>query len=251
MRLLKNALTTAIWLAALASPIGYANAAKPAAPAATASADPAPASTPAPAAEPAPAPAATASAQGNVGMQLGDSSSASASSSSSSSAVGIFDNYSIRLGLEGAGPLHFRDTPDGKVEQTTVFLFGPKIAFLFGHELKDIHRFGLQLSYQSVAKADNRSLKFIPIDLIYEIGHPLVLQVLAGYNVQAGTGFESKYGGLSTGMAFRYDFQSENKWSPVTVSPGIVARANVSGDSMQYSTVFLGAQLDVAYDTNN
>ncbi len=183
-------------------------------------------------------------------MQLGSSGSTT-TSNSSGSLTDFFDNYSIRLGLEAAGPLKFRDAPDGRVEQTTVFPFGFKAAFLFGHEVKDIHRAGLQLSYLSVAKSDNRSLKMIPIDLVYEIGHPLVLQVLLGYNAQAGSGFESKYGGLSTGMALRYSFQALEKWSPVTVSPGLIARANISSDSMQYSTVFLGAQLEVSYDTNN
>jgi hypothetical protein len=185
-------------------------------------------------------------------MQLGDSTTGTTSHTAANTSLSdFFDNYSIRFGLEGAGPLHFRDTPDGRVEQTGVFQFGPKLAFLFGHELKDIHRAGLQISYFSVAKSDNRSLKFIPIDLVYEIGHPLILQVLLGYNAQAGTGFESKYGGLSTGMALRYSFQSLEKWSPVTVSPGIVTRANLSSDSMQYSTVFLGAQIEVSYNTNN
>lgn len=259
MRLPKHALTFASWLAVLAVPIAAAQAATPAA-AAPKPAAPAAAPTPAaPAAAPAstldadaaataPAPQATTSGsvQGNVGLQLGSS-----GSTSSGSLSEFFDNYSLRFGLEAAGPLHFRDAPDGRVEQTTVFPFGFKLAFLFGHEVKDIHRAGLQLSYLSVAKSDNRSLKMIPIDLVYEIGHPLVLQVLLGYNAQAGSGFESKYGGLSTGMALRYSFQSLEKWSPVTVSPGIIARANISSDSMQYSTVFLGAQLEVSYDTNN
>lgn len=258
MRLPKHALTFAGWLAVLAVPIAAAQAATPAAapksapaaattPAAPAGATASALDADAATSNPAPQAAASGAVQGNVGLQLGSSNSTTGGGSLSE----FFDNYSLRLGLEAAGALHFRDAPDGKVEQTTVFPFGFKLAFLFGHEVKDIHRAGLQLSYLSVAKSDTRSLKMIPIDLIYEIGHPLVLQVLLGYNAQAGSGFESKYGGLSTGMALRYSFQSLEKWSPVTVSPGIIARANISSDSMQYSTVFLGAQLEVSYDTNN
>lgn len=253
MRLLKHAQTTAIGLAVLALPIASANAAKPAAPAASATAAPAEPAPPATTTEPAPAPAAaaTASAQGSVGMQLGDANKASASATTSSSGASFFDNYSIRFGLEAAGPLHFRDVPDGRVEETSVFEYGAKVGFLFGNELTDIHRGGLQISYLPIAKSDTRNLKLIPIDLVYEIGHPLVLQVLLGYNIQAGTGFDSKYGGLSTGLALRYSFQSLQKWSPITVSPGIVSRANISSDSWQYSTVFLGAQLEFSYNTNN
>jgi len=174
-----------------------------------------------------------------------------ATASASSGASDWFSNYSIRLGFEAAGPLLFRDTPDRRVEETTVLQFGPRLAFLFGHEINDIHRAGLGVSYLSVAKSDSRRMTFIPIYLMYEIGHPLVLQATAGANLTSGTdGFASNYGGVHTGLALRYSFQAADKWSPVTVSPGIAAQANLAGD-MQYSSVFLGAQLEIMYDTNN
>jgi hypothetical protein len=123
---------------------------------------------------------------------------------------------------------------------------------MFGHEVKDIHRVGLGFSYLSVAKSDSRHMNFIPIYLMYEIGHPLILQASAGANIATGSsGFAKNYTGVETGLALRYSFQSMAKWSPVTVSPGIAARANISTESMQYSSVFLGAQLEISYNSNN
>jgi hypothetical protein len=187
-----------------------------------------------------------------AGAQASGTAQVSAASSVSANGAGFFDNYSIRLGLQSAGPLHFRDTPDGRVEQTSVFEFGPRLAFLFGNEVRDIHRAGLGLSYISVARSDTRKLAFIPIYLMYEIGHPLVLQASAGANIASGSSnFTGKYGGVYTALALRYSFQSVDKWSPITVSPGIATMANLSTESMQYSSVFLGAQLEISYNTAN
>jgi hypothetical protein len=176
----------------------------------------------------------------------------STSGSVSATSSGFFDNYSFRLGLQAAGPLLFRDVPDQRVQETTVFQYGPRMAFLFGHEVKDIHRAGLGVAYLPTAKSHSRSVAFLPIFLQYEIGHPLVLQAAAGANVTLGTaGFAGKYSGLHTGMALRYSFQALDKWSPITVSPGIAAQANVSTSAVQYSSMFLGAQIEIMYDSNN
>lgn len=182
--------------------------------------------------------------------------SASASMNTSGAAyasgTSFFDNYSIRLGLESAGPLLFRDAPDARVEETSVFQYGGRLAFLFGHELNDIHRGGISVGYLATAKSDSRSLGFVPILLMYEIGHPLVLQASLGANATTGTrGFKGNYSGVATGMALRYSFQSAERWSDVTVSPGLVARANIATGDTQYSSVFLGAQVEIMYDTNN
>jgi hypothetical protein len=164
----------------------------------------------------------------------------------------FFDNYSVRLGLQAAGPLLFRDAPDGRVEETTVFPFGPRLALLFGHELRNIHRAGLGLSYLFVGDSESRSLSFIPIYLLHEIGHPLILQSALGANLTAGTeGFADNYTGVHTALALRYSFIEADRWFPVTVSPGITAQANLVPDDMQYSTVFLGAQVEIMYNTNN
>jgi hypothetical protein len=181
-----------------------------------------------------------ASAQASGNAQLGGS-----------GAGTFFDNYSIRLGFQSGGPLLFRDTQDGRVEQTSVFQFGPRVAFLFGNEVRDVHRAGIGFAYLPTARSDSRHLRFIPIYLMYETGHPLVLQATMGANIATGTAGFSNYGGVHTGVALRYSFLSESRWSPVTVSPGIVANANVSTSNMQYSSAFLGAQIDVSYNTAN
>ncbi len=80
---------------------------------------------------------------------------------SGSSAATLFDNYSIRLGFQAAGPLLFRDVPDGRVEQTSVFQFGPRFEFMFGNEVRDVHRVGLGFSYLPVARSDSRHLTFV------------------------------------------------------------------------------------------
>jgi hypothetical protein len=170
----------------------------------------------------------------------------------SSESPGLFSNFSIRLGGQAAGPLLFQDTPDGTVEDLSVFQVGPRIAFLFGHELKDLHRVGLGFTYDFVAKSETRSLGFVAPHLQYEIGHPLVLQAALGGNIGVGTkGFASNYSGLHTGVALRWSFLDEDRWSPVAVSPGIAARANVVPGDMQYTSVFLGAQLEIMYLSNN
>ena len=146
----------------------------------------------------------------------------------------------------------FRDTPDGLSEETSVFAIGPRVAFLLGSELRSPHRAGLGLSYLPTARSESRNLAFVPIYLMYETGHPLILQLRAGANVATGTkGFKGNYGGFHAGMALRYSFLSEENWSPVSVSPGLVAFTNLSTESMQYSSAFLGVQVEVAYNTNN
>ena len=164
----------------------------------------------------------------------------------------LTSNYSIRAGVEAAGPLMFRDTPDGLSEETSVFAIGPRLGFLFGNELTDVHRAGLGFSYLPTARSDSRSLSLIPIYLMYETGHPLILQLRAGAALATGTeDFKGNYGGLHAGMALRYSFLTEEKWSPVSVSPGLLAFTNISTESMQYSSAFLGVQLEIAYNTNN
>jgi len=176
---------------------------------------------------------------------------ANLSAAGSTTAPAFFDNYSIRLGLEAAGPLLFRDVPDGRVEQTTIFQYGGRLGFLFGNELKNPHRGGIGMSYLFTGKSDSRSLTFIPIYLLYETGHPLVLQAALGVNATAGTaGFKGHYAGMHTGLVLRYSFLREDS-GPITVSPGIAARSNVVFGDMQYSSVFVGAQLEISYNTNN
>ena len=229
MGVLKRASVATFLVVAFSPALGVAQA--PAQPAAQS-----PAQAPPPAASPAPPPMVDASA--NVEVSTGSAE--------------FFNNYSLRLGLESGGPLLFRDAPDGRVEETTAFQFGGRLAGVFGHELKDTHRGGLGVSYLSIANAESRSLAFIPVYLMYETGQPLILQGTLGANLTAGTkGFKGHYAGVHTGLALRYSFRDMTSWSDVMVSPGIAAKANLATDNMEYSSVFLGAQVEIMYDSNN
>jgi hypothetical protein len=192
-------------------------------------------------------------AQANAQANATLSAPLAANASYSAESSGFFDNYSLRLGFESSGPLLFRDVPDARAEQTTVFQIGPRFEVLFGHELRDVHRGGLGFSYLPTGRSDSRHLTFIPLYLLYETGHPLVLQASFGANVASGSStFQPRnYAGVYTGLALRYSFLSADKWSPVTVSPGIVTHAIVSTRDMQYSSVFLGAQIEIMYNSNN
>ncbi len=163
----------------------------------------------------------------------------------------VFNNYSIRIGIESGGPLVFRDTADMRAEPTSVFQFGGRIAFLFGSELRDVHRFGLGVSYNFVAKSETRKLKFTDIYAMYEIGHPLILQVAAGASLAGGTkAFADEYGGLYGALALRYSFIRDDRWSSVSVSPGLVAKSYLVTSDARMTSFFLGAQLEFAYNTN-
>ena len=162
---------------------------------------------------------------------------------------GLFDAYSVRVGLESAGPVHFKDTPDGQLDPTTVFQYGGHLAFVLGNDLVDVHRFGLGFGFDRVASSSKRSLNFMTPYLMYETGHPLVLQAQVGATLALGSkGFAGNYGGFYSGLALGYSFLREAHWSPISVTPSLVARSTLSIKSMQYSSFFLGAQVEVAYN---
>lgn len=163
----------------------------------------------------------------------------------------VFKNYSIRLGMESAGPVLFRDTADARLEDTTVFQFGGRLAFLFGNELYDMHRFGLGVSYNFVGKSATRKLNFTDVYLLYETGHPLILQAAIGANIAGGTkAFAEEYGGVYAGLALRYSFIRPSRFSKVSVSPGLVAKSYLVTADARMSSFFVGAQLEFAYNTN-
>jgi len=163
----------------------------------------------------------------------------------------VFSNYSIRLGVESAGPILFRDTPDARLEPTSVFQYGGRLAFLFGNELTDSHRFGLGVSYNFVAKSPTRKLHFTDIYAMYETGHPLVLQASIGADIATGTSeLADQYGGVYSGLALRYSFVSASRFSKISVSPGIVAKSYLVTSDAQMSSFFVGAQLEFSYNTN-
>lgn len=164
---------------------------------------------------------------------------------------GFFDSFQVGLALLGAAPVLFTDVADARLEKTTAFQFGGRLAAFAGTELKDLHRFGLGLGYSVVARSPSRSLNYLTPTLLYEIGHPLVLQLALGWNVGLGTaGFASNYSGLHTAIALRYSFRQAQRASPVGVSAALTGGTVLSSTSLQYSTAFVGAQLELTYHPN-
>ncbi len=164
----------------------------------------------------------------------------------------VFSNFQIHLGLEIAGPVLFADTPDATLESTTTFQYGGRIAFMFGQEILDLHRLGIGVSYDFVAQSDTRELSFVAPYLIYEIGHPLILQVSLGGSVGVGTaGYASNYTGVHTGVALRYSFLRAKRLSPISVSLGLTGKFVFAVRDLRYSSAFVGAQIEIIYHSHN
>jgi hypothetical protein len=156
-------------------------------------------------------------------------------------------SFQVHVGLESAGPVLFRDTPDGRLEATSVFAYGGRLAFLFGDELLDLHRLGLGVRWDSLVNSDTRSLSLITPHLAYEIGHPLVLQVGAGYAFARGTeGFAADYAGWATSAALRWSFRRRDDATPLSASLGLVGQVVVPKDH-ERASAFVGAQVELIF----
>ena len=163
----------------------------------------------------------------------------------------IIDNFSVRIGLESAGPILFNDTEDQQLERTTVFQYGARLAFLFGDEHRDAHRLGLGLAYNFVADSESRDLKFIDPYLMYEAGHPFVLQLHGGASIATGTkDLADDHGGLYSAAALRYSLDRADRSSMFRVSPGLIAKSYLVTGDMSDSSFFVGAQIEFTYNTN-
>jgi hypothetical protein len=155
--------------------------------------------------------------------------------------------YNVQLGLDSAGPVLFKDTPDMSLSDTTVFVYGGRLAFLFGDELADAHRIGLAVGYHTVARSDARSLAMISPELIYETGHPLILQVGLGWAITRGTeGFAENYSGFSPSASLRWSFLGKPR-SVVSAAIGLTGRVIVATKDFDYSSAYLGAQLELSF----
>ena len=141
----------------------------------------------------------------------------------------------------------FQDTPDGRVEKASVFEYGGRIAFLFGDELLDLHRLGLGVRWDSIATSDTHDLRFITPQLMYEIGHPLILQAGAGYSFASGTDdYAEHYKGWATSAAMRWSFRRRSNANPVSTSLGLVGQF-VAASTFEKSSAFVGLQLEVIF----
>jgi hypothetical protein len=164
----------------------------------------------------------------------------------------ITSSYQLQLAMDSAGPLMFKDTPDMKLEKTTAFEYGGRLAFFLGNERLDAHRFGIGVGYDVAARSDSRQLNMITPQLMYETGHPLILQLGLGLAMGNGTaGFASNYGGFATGATLRYSFLDKDKASPVSVSFGLTGKFVASTTSLQYSSAFVGGQIELVFHLGN
>jgi len=158
----------------------------------------------------------------------------------------ITGSYQLQLAMASAGPALFRDTPDQMLEKTTAFEYGGRLAFFLGNERLDSHRFGLGVAYDHAAKSDSRSLAFITPQAMYETGYPLSLQLGLGWAIGSGTtGFASNYAGFYSAAALRYSFL--DKASPVSVSFGLTGKVIAATQDLQYSSAFIGGQLELVF----
>jgi len=163
----------------------------------------------------------------------------------------ITKNYSVRLGIESAGPIRFNDSPDQRLEKTSVFQYGGRLAFLLGNESKDAHRLGLGVGYSFVAKSESRKLNFTDIYAMYETGYPLILQLHSGYSIAGGNGnLSTDRSGIYNAAALRYSLDRPGTSSKVRVSPGLVAKSYLNINDAQDSSFFLGAQIEFTYNSN-
>ena len=134
------------------------------------------------------------------------------------------------------------------MDDSGVFSYGAGLSRVFGDERVDRHRLGLGVRYDRVAKSADRKLSFITPHAAYEIGHPLVLHLDAGYAIASGTeGFKDNYSGWFGGFVLRYALRGADSHSPVSVSPGLVGRLIVTPDDSRFSSAFLGAQIEITY----
>jgi len=160
----------------------------------------------------------------------------------------ITHTYQLQLAMASAGPVLFQDTPDQMLEETTAFEYGGRLAFLLGNERLDVHRVGLGVAYDLAARSDSRKLAFVTPQLIVETGHPLILQLALGGAIGSGTsGFASNYSGLYTGVTLRWSFLDKRRAAPVSVSFGLTGRVIASTTDLQYSSAFVGGQLELVF----
>jgi len=162
-----------------------------------------------------------------------------------------FQNLSIRLAVEAAGPLLFPDVPDATLEATTVYQFGGRFSVVFGDELRDVHRIGFGVAYDFAAQSESRKLSFLQPRFIYETGHPLVFHLGLGGNIGLGTeDYAMRYSGLGLEAGLRFSFLRARRWSPISVSPGLLARLYIVPTDLRMASAFLGMQIEVSYNTN-
>ena len=162
----------------------------------------------------------------------------------------VFSNFSVQLGLDTAGPVYFKDTADGRLEELSVFQYGGHLNLMFGNTFSDRQRFGLGFFFAPTAVSENRDLSYMAPYLVYETGRDWILQLEAGYNLtKSSKDLEKQYEGAYLGSGISYVFLKPSPKSPIYLSLGLKGRAIVNLDQPEYSSMFVGLQLELTYQT--
>lgn len=168
------------------------------------------------------------------------------------SAPSLFQGFEVGIGLDGGGPILFRDTPDERIEPPTVFQYGTRLSFRFGDPEVHHHRVGLGLGLHSLARSGSRKLGAVDPMALYATGGATEIQFGAGYRVGlAGNGFSIRdgsvpYGGPIGSLELRHSFIDGQADVPMGVVVGAFAEA-VLGSPTDFSTAFVGARLDLTF----
>lgn len=129
-----------------------------------------------------------------------------------------------------------------------MFLLGGHLGFVYGDELVDAHRFGISVAYDSIARSTDRTMALITPMVTYETGFPFQLEVGLGWSIPKGTtDFADNYGGVTSQATLRWAFQNRAKPSKVSVGLGLIGRVTATTSNFDYSSAFIGAQIDLGY----
>jgi len=164
--------------------------------------------------------------------------------------------FNVGLGIDAAGPLQFRDSPDTILDSPTVFQTGGRLTFRWGDPRRDSHRIGLGLGYHSLARrADGSRLSAFTPELLYATGGLTEVQVGLGYQVGLASAdsftVDAKvpYSGLHAGLELRHSFIPETG-APLGIVVGLFAEGTL-GSPTTYSSLFAGARVEITLRKSN
>lgn len=162
----------------------------------------------------------------------------------------VFKNFSTQFGIDVAGPVYFKDTPDARLEELSVFQYGGHLNLLFGNSILDRQRLGVGFFFAPTAVSENRNLTFTTPYLVYETGSDWILQLETGYNLtKSSKDLRKNYEGVYLGTGISYVFLKPSMKAPVYLALGFKGRAVVNMDNPEYSSMFVGLQLEITYQT--
>ncbi len=165
---------------------------------------------------------------------------------------GLFQGFEVGIGLDGGGPVLFRDTPDDQIEPATVFQYGTRLSFRLGDPEVHLHRVGLGLGIHSLARSGSRTLGAVDPMALYATGRATEVQLGLGWRVGlAGDGFDITggkvpYSGPLGMLELRHSFLDGEARVPMGLVAGLFAEGSL-GSPTDFSTAFVGARIDLTY----